>query len=455
MASAWGFGGSYGKSGYMLFYERRKKKPIRVVAPEAAADTEFEEKTNEHIKLVPYDELVEREAVPNEIYSKVSEDNKRFSFENDVYSQEFFNFVRQILVSVAAFREEPKSADSEILGHVRWEGLQIAQKAGFEILARCYNNTNLKDLVRVFIELLRGDDALIRRWMTDVLENERVREMMLELLIESVDNIARGNAAYALKFALCRLKMLERNELNANERETVKLDDGTTIDRPVALSARFIELLVGLLNTRVARQYTRFEQCLDVIASFALYSPEQVEAGTVGTETRPDIWDAQAEASQVGLRYFFASNMLERIIDFMLGPKSPLKGETETRINMSGGYVPANFHSLMKVVTAMIGAGNLFSEFPLSDACKNMLKNKEVLGKLVESNAGNKDFGAQLSNMCADNVELTRKLAKIFVVAINQPAIEKQTLYLRGLKKFLRIEDSLKWQRLQWVFGVA
>lgn len=162
-------------------------------------------------------------------------------------------------MSVAAFREEPKSADSEILGHVRWEGLQIAQKAGFEILARCYNNTNLKDLVRVFIELLRGDDALIRRWMTDVLENERVREMMLELLIESVDNIARGNAAYALKFALCRLKMLERNELNANERETVKLDDGTTIDRPVALSARFIELLVGLLNTRVARQYTRFE----------------------------------------------------------------------------------------------------------------------------------------------------------------------------------------------------
>jgi len=26
-----GFGGSYGKSGYMLFYERKLKKPIKVI----------------------------------------------------------------------------------------------------------------------------------------------------------------------------------------------------------------------------------------------------------------------------------------------------------------------------------------------------------------------------------------------------------------------------------------
>ena len=34
MMSGWGgsFGGSYGKSGYMLFYERRVKKPILLVS---------------------------------------------------------------------------------------------------------------------------------------------------------------------------------------------------------------------------------------------------------------------------------------------------------------------------------------------------------------------------------------------------------------------------------------
>ena len=36
--SSWGYGGgsssSYGKSAYMLIYERRVKKPIKIVVPE-------------------------------------------------------------------------------------------------------------------------------------------------------------------------------------------------------------------------------------------------------------------------------------------------------------------------------------------------------------------------------------------------------------------------------------
>jgi hypothetical protein len=66
--NAWGLSGSYGKSGYMLFYERRIKKPIRiVVSPEAAAtqpDVIFNEKTKEHIKLISYREGIDKET-PN------------------------------------------------------------------------------------------------------------------------------------------------------------------------------------------------------------------------------------------------------------------------------------------------------------------------------------------------------------------------------------------------------
>lgn len=42
----------------MLFYERKVKKPIKLlVGPEEAnqPDVVFNEKTKEHIKLVPYD----------------------------------------------------------------------------------------------------------------------------------------------------------------------------------------------------------------------------------------------------------------------------------------------------------------------------------------------------------------------------------------------------------------
>lgn len=40
---------------------------------------------------------------PNSIFQKVLEDNTKFTFENDVYSQEFFNFLKTILQNVASF----------------------------------------------------------------------------------------------------------------------------------------------------------------------------------------------------------------------------------------------------------------------------------------------------------------------------------------------------------------
>lgn len=88
-ASAWNFAGKYGKSGYMLFYERRVKKPIKIVVPADQVanhtDLHFDAKTNEYIKNIAYREGVDTEK-PNQIFSKVLEDNTKFSFENDVYS---------------------------------------------------------------------------------------------------------------------------------------------------------------------------------------------------------------------------------------------------------------------------------------------------------------------------------------------------------------------------------
>jgi transposase len=76
-----GFGGSYGKSAYMLIYERKKKKPVKIlVDPEEAkaqaADTsiQYDEKKEEYYRLVDYKTGVE-EIAPSKIYRQVFEDN--------------------------------------------------------------------------------------------------------------------------------------------------------------------------------------------------------------------------------------------------------------------------------------------------------------------------------------------------------------------------------------------
>lgn len=46
--------------------------------------------------------------------------------------------------------------------------------------------------------------------------------------------------------------------------------------------------------------------------------------------------------------------------------------------------------------------------------------------------------------MCKENFEMTKKMAKVFLKSVNQPNVDKVSLYLKSLKKFLLIDDSLK-----------
>lgn len=51
-------------------------------------------------------------------------------------------------------------------------------------------------------------------------------------------------------------------------------------------------------------------------------------------------------------------------------------------------------------------------------------------------------------------MKLTKKLAKIFIKAINSSSTEKMAIYLKALKNFLLIDDQYQQHRLEWVLGV-
>jgi hypothetical protein len=149
----------------MLIYERVKKKPIKILVPEEelaareegkvesgenALPVHYDEVTKEHYKLVPYSQSVDADA-PNEIYRKVFEDNAKFTFETDVYSEAFFNFIQGILGSVADFA---RGEDPEALHTARVSSLKVAKKALFDILARCKQNQGMKAIVEVMCRVL-------------------------------------------------------------------------------------------------------------------------------------------------------------------------------------------------------------------------------------------------------------------------------------------------------------
>ena len=93
-------GDSYGTSGYMLFYERRVKKPLKIVVPQGeveearakGVDVKYDEAKEEYYEMKAYRTAADGE-VANDIYTKVAEDNSKFTFESDIYSTEFFDFI--------------------------------------------------------------------------------------------------------------------------------------------------------------------------------------------------------------------------------------------------------------------------------------------------------------------------------------------------------------------------
>jgi ubiquitin carboxyl-terminal hydrolase 34 len=84
----WGLGGGYGKSAYMLFYERRKKKPLTLLEPALAKEVkkESEEESKEEEKeeekpprkesTVPYEDAVTPTERPGQLFHKVLEENR-------------------------------------------------------------------------------------------------------------------------------------------------------------------------------------------------------------------------------------------------------------------------------------------------------------------------------------------------------------------------------------------
>ena len=95
-------------------------------------------------------------------------------------------------------------------------------------------------------------------------------------MLECPDPVSRTNVADLLKYVVNTLKMTERDTLYDTEKVEVENDKGekSTIERPKALSARFILRCFSVLNTMAAKNWSRFDNFLELLYSFAFGDKE-------------------------------------------------------------------------------------------------------------------------------------------------------------------------------------
>jgi hypothetical protein len=148
-----------------------------------------------------------------------------------------------------------------------------------------------------------------------------------------------------LKYILEVLKIVEKDYLYESEKVEVTNDKGEKeiIERPKALSARFILKCLGILNTVAAKNWSKFDHFLDLLYSFAYGDSSPSKAG----EEKQELTEEQ----KIGIEFYLRNRIIEKACDFLLGRKSPLCEPSHKRIEMGGSFNQPNFSSLTKLVS--------------------------------------------------------------------------------------------------------
>ena len=74
---------------------------------------------------------------------------------------------------------------------------------------------------------------------------------------------------------------------------------------------------------------------------------------------------------------------------------------------------------------------------------------------MIEPGEGsNADFSGVLTGMAYENIKISKKMAQAYLKGLNKTGIEPIILSLKQIRHFLKINDSLKKLRLEWIMGI-
>ena len=105
------------------------------------------------------------------------------------------------------------------------------------------------------------------------------------MLLDCTDKVPRKNLARVIKFALCQLKVEEKEVALAKEMETITrkatneqgVEEDETEQVPKAVCVKFMVQMIGLLEKRAPTKWRNFEQFLEIFHDFMAFSAEEIE----------------------------------------------------------------------------------------------------------------------------------------------------------------------------------
>lgn len=203
--------------------------------------------------------------------------------------------------------------------------------------------------------------------------------------------------------------------------------------------------MIEQLADRAPRHWRKFDAFLDIFYSFMVHSADDVRAGCVE-------FDKESEAYKVGVELYFKNDMIKYLGDFVLQENSPYHEPGRDLVSMAATYGSPNFASLLKTIIVMVSDKTMLERYPLDELQQAVVSHKDILQKMIEPGDG--DFSDVLTEMARDNVKISKKMAKTYLKSVSKTTTDQLNQSLVNIAAFLRIKDSLKMQRLEWIMGI-
>lgn len=395
-------------SAYMLFYEKSKKKKLKIVEQLAACDVAEEDKEL-FLKKSPSGTECEfiRKPVERDYHSlelqldprlaeQVSEDNKKFELEKFLLSNSFNTFLVNYFTSCWSIEE----ADEAGLKETFFTLLRYV----FKLFVKSPDPEDLEiiDLVKLITGLIERCPQLCEHSLEFIdFSSEKLEdEPVVQMLVASTEEQLRASASLLLS-------------------KTVTVILGECDEGRRAMVVQFLLRLLELLPTYVAKNWTKFNSYFG-------------------------FWQALVEQSQEIERLFLAENMPVKLLDYFMEKKSPLRIYSSKKHSFDSKYQSPNFGALFRL------AMHFIRNFPEQVNQKQLQEFVECTD-FVEKLLGDKGGLELLLFFTVENKDFSEALCLHILRGLDRPDSLEDTCFTMG--QVLRVDDSLRGHRLRMVVG--
>lgn len=122
---------------------------------------------------------------------------------------------------------------------------------------------------------------------------------------------------------------------------------------------------------------------------------------------------------------------------------------------MGGGYISPNLGKILATIIIMISDKPMMTKYPLNELDQAIVSHKDILNKMIDpGDSANVDFSDLLNDMAFDNAKVSKKMAKSYLKGVAKAQNDVMIKTAKQIIRFLKIDDTLRKERLEWIFGI-